>query len=240
MSADVHGLKEQITRLETKDELSSLSRQERLQMIHRELGFYPQSNEEASTAESLMGQADQAFPTLQHLNIVSRHQHKYHADASSSVRAIVHTFGDYSGSAMNEAFYMEQFVEQLSDMKPNNFTSFANLYPLSEWRYDNNQIAAFTSVARYLEIDHFTEHGTNDKLGKQDLIDLTQGKERFRRITESLGDLNALSLKKTAMAVHKNQNARFDYWYGHLEASTRHLFARDVAMTALSELNEAS
>ena len=238
MSADIQPLKERITRLETKGELSSLSRSERLQMIHRELGFYPQSNDEASDAEALMGQADQAFPTLQYLNIISAHQHKYEADASKSVRAIVHTFGDYAGNAMNEAFYMEQFIERLSDMKPNNFTSFANLYPTSEWRYDNNQIAAFTAMTRYLEIDHFVNDGVNDTLGKQHLLDLTQGEERFERIIESLGVLRASSLENTAKAVQKNQNARFDYWYGHLEASTRHLFARDVAMTALNELND--
>lgn len=212
MAIDVDAINKQIPRIESNDEVSFLSRPERISMVHEQHGFYPHSNEEASRVVALIGHTDDTLPTLQYLDMISQHQYKYHADAAGSVRAIVHAFAEYAGNAMNEAYYMEQFIDDLSVSKPNNFSSFTNLFPVHEWKYDYNKIAAFTAMARHLEIDHFVSTGVDNPLGRQNAIDLTEGKDRVDRISKSLGNLRAISLEKTAQAVHKAQNRRFDYW----------------------------
>jgi len=225
------------SRPEASDGSSILSRPERVKAIKEHLGFYPQSNDEASRVTGLIGREDQSYPVLRHLDEVYKHQRTAGADAPGAIRSLVRGFETYAGNAVNELHYMDTFLGELSQINPNNRAGFTSIFPVDDWRYDNTQIAAFTSMSRYLETDHFAETETDDRLGKRQLIDLTSGEARVERIVENLQVLRASNLKKVATAVEHNQQNRLAFWTEQLEASKKHLFARNVASAALSEIN---
>lgn len=237
MSFDTHAPLEKFSRQEHVDESSFLGRAERLKHIKEQLGFYPQSNEETSRITALLGSGEE-FATLRHLNEVYVHQRRFEADAPRAVRSVVRSFEDYAGNAVNEGYYMQLLLDQLLAVHPNNRTGFKSLFPNEDWRYDTTQIAIFSAMSRYLETDRFAETEDDDRLGKQKLLDQTMGEERFERLHENLDGLRASDIKRIALGIRTNQNNRFEYWTTQLEASKKHLFARDVATVALENLTQ--
>jgi hypothetical protein len=225
---------EPISRPEQKDD-SFLSRAERVRTIKDTFGFYPQSSTEMSQATALIGREGQPYPVLSYLSEIYQHQRKAGADAPRAVRSLVRSFDEYAGNAVNEAQYMELLHDQLSVQDVNNRTGFRTLFPIEDWQYDATEIATFSVVSRHLETSHFAETGTDDRLGKH-RIDLTAGNERIDRIRENLDVLRIADLKRLAVSIQANQENRLEFWIEQLEASKRHLFARDVAEVALAEL----
>ena len=236
MPVENQSLQEKIAHLENKDELSFLGRPGRVKLIKEHLGFYPQSNSEASRITTLIGREDRETPAFWHLNEVSMHQYKYKSGARETVESLVRQFEEFAGNAVNESYYMEQLLDRLSVIDPNGRTGFETLFPVEDWQYDNSQIAVFSAMSRYIETDHFAETEENDRLGKLKLIDHVPIDERIERIRENLSHIRASSLRKTALSLRKNQDTRLNFWKTQLEDSRRHLFARDAASIALDEL----
>jgi hypothetical protein len=206
------------------------------QIIINQLHFYPHTNSEASRAIALLGRGQQDLSVLGHLNEIYVHQRKLQADAPSSVRAVVHSFEDYAGNAANELHYMESFLERLKRLEANNRTGFATLFPLNDWHLDTNLIASFTAMSRYVETVQEPTNIRTDDTTKQVGIGETKAEERQERIICNLGALRVSELTNVALAVQTHESHRFDYWVEQLRGSRMHLFARDVANTALSEL----
>jgi len=229
-------LVESNARPNSKDELSFLERPERLVTIKNHLGFYPQSNNEASRITALIGHEDKNHQALTHLNEVSIHQYKAGASASEAVRSIVRSFEGYAGSAVNELYYMDSFLTDDLVIRANNRTGFTTLFPLEEWRYDNAQIAAFSAMSRFRETQRYAETEKDGRMGNRTLIDATSGEERLERIIENLGGLRVSELKRIADTLKDGQIKRLDFWIEQLEGSKKHYFARDVSELALKEL----
>lgn len=223
-------------RLEVEDEISFMQRPEKIKTIKNKLGFYPQSNEEASRAMALIGHEVENYPALMYLNEIYIHQRKYDADAPRTIRSVVRGFEEYAGNAINEWYYMDGLLQQLALRNPNSRTGFTTLFPDEDWQHDKTQIAIFSAMSRYLETDRFADTEENDRLNKKQLIDYTSGDERIVRIKDNLNGLRASSIKGIAHAIQGTQEDRFNFWTDQLEVSTRHLFARDAAMVALEEL----
>ncbi len=240
MTAEIISIQDAIDQIEKDGRISVLSRPERVKAIKEQAGFYPQSNEEASRATTLIGREGQSNPTLRHLDEVYAHQRRYKADAPEALRSVVRSFEEYAGNAVNELYYTESFLESMNALAPHNLASFATIFPTEDWEHDNTTIATFTAMTRYLETEQFAETENDDRLGKRELIDYTSGEQRIERIIDTLGVLRATSLQRTARAVKTNQEHRFDFWVDKLEASRRHLFVRDIAGVALEELYRIS
>lgn len=216
-----------------------VGRPERLRTLSHELGFYPHNNDEASRAMGLLGRSETEFPALTYLNEIAIRSRKENANGPSALRAVVHKFDEYAGNALNELTYTENLIESLQEKTPSNFSSFATLFPLEDWKNDGTMKAAFTALTRHIETREFVENEGDDSLGKRHLVDYTMGEERENRIISTLSKVRAGELNRTAEAVRASEENRFSFWVEQLEVSRRHLFARETATIALQSLIEA-
>lgn len=236
MSDTIDELRQKIVEKEKASTPSFLDRPDRLAQSKEYLKFYPQSNQEMTTIMGLVGRSELPFPTLAYLDDIARHQYSAKANAHQTVESIIRGFASFGGNAVNERAYMETFLQQAKTIEFSNLTGFNTVFPVSAWENDGNQRAAFTTMARYVEIDAFAHSEGDDTLLKSGKIDDLKHDARIERITETLGVLRIGQMEQIAHTIIHDQERRLDYWTARLQDAQQHLFARADASEALVTL----
>lgn len=236
MTEVVKSLQDSIDSVERQGAISFLSQAERTKAIFEQLGFFPQSNDEASRIMTLIGRGEAENPVRTHLDEVARHQYSAKANARAAVESITQRFADYAGNAADEKYLVQSFIKRQADAELANFTSFATAYPVDEWHDDATLKATFTAMSRYLDTEIFTETARPDTPGKYKLIDNTVNEDRTAHIVSTLGALRVSSLTSLAKALEVNQENRLAFWSEKLVESQQHAFATKIAEVALQDL----
>lgn len=249
------------------EKLSSSDRQERLRMLKNEFGFYPQNNLEFNRMMGILGNFDDKYPALNHLDHIYTHQRSVHAKkqlastglessvaipagakedksltpheaATRTLRSVVREMTEYARDARALGFFVKEIRDYVKSQEPQNFTRFKNINGIDFLREEPGPSRAMIDgLAKRVETGKYVEGEGEDSLSKRNIIN--NDKNKRARVANALDNLTATSIVKLSNTAIEEQAARRAFWIERLREATKHMHVRGQAYEALRELGAA-
>ncbi|MEO6513152.1 MAG: hypothetical protein ABIR37_00550 [Candidatus Saccharimonadales bacterium] len=194
----------------------TVERLQRLEIMHRDYGFYPTSLRELSESFSVKDFDEKRGGAAKHLAEIARHQEKHEADPVKAAISVTTEFGHYARQARTDATALMQLKEELST---------ADAHPFS--RTEPWAVSGRGQLVRFMDLRLFAESQTADRIGFDPLQAEGYRSEQPNRdmsahIEQQLRNLSLGEAQRILDNAIKDQSGRFKFWIEQVAAIKRH------------------
>jgi hypothetical protein len=219
---------------EEQNDLETIGRLQRLEIMKQDHGFYPTSLRELSEAFTVTAFDTKRGGAAKHLAEIARHQEKYDADPVKAAVSVTTEFGLYAQQARTDATALLQLKDELSVPDAHQFSAAEPL-----------MVTGRGLVARFIDLKELAalKGAGNSEFDPLTVVSGYRGDQPTAQmaahIRNQLKGLRLAEAKAVVDGAVSDQRARFDFWTQQVAAIRRHNTgaSRIVATNILNKLH---